>query len=189
MESTALTQRVKLVSLLTVISLAIIAICSFASRKTDGFAPILSFKSSSSSSSSSFELTSTGIDKDNLLDTDYTCLAPTDSTNDDFDAKAAAGVSPPVSWSGAPSGTKSFMITMTSSSTSKDCTRYEWSLYDIDPAINALKADNTGKIGIYGGSWPGDAKYDYAAPCGYGTTPHKPFYFPTHISVYPIMLT
>ena len=167
MDSTVPTQRVSLISFVVVFSLVMVAVCSLlVSRKTYGVQQaILSFQSSSSSS---FVLTSTGIDNDNLLDTDYTCLAPTDSTNDDFEAKAAAGVSPPLAWSGAPSGTKSFMITMTSSASSKDCTRYEWSLYDIDPSINSLKEDNTGRIGMYGGSWPGDPKYDYAAPCGYG---------------------
>ena len=116
------TQRMSLLSFVAVLSLAIIAVFSLVSRTMYGIQPPLNL-SLTSSSSNSFKLTSTGIDNDNVLDTAYTCLAPTDSTNDDFEAKAAAGVSPPLSWSGAPSKTKSFMITMTSSGSDKDCTR------------------------------------------------------------------
>lgn len=114
-----------------------------------------------------FTLKSSAIGNDLVLPDAYTCKAPTDSTNDDFESKSSAGVSPPLSWKNAPDGTKSFMLTMTSNN-DHACSRYEWTLYDIPKSATSLDTDNAGNVGTNAGTWPGEPKYDYAGPCSFG---------------------
>ena len=82
------------------------------------------------------------------------------------------GVSPALSWGGAPSGTRQYMITMSSHSDNPDtssCSRYEWVLYGIDASVTSIAAGNPDGIGKPGGSFPGAPKYEYAVPCPSGS--------------------
>lgn len=122
-----------------------------------------------SSDNGKFTLTSP-TQTEGILISDYTCEAYVNNGNDDFQSKSAAGASPPLVWSNAPSNTEKFLMVMTSVSDTPDhtCSRYEWVLYNIDPSVTEISTNNLEAVGKPGGSFPGDPKYRYAAPCGWG---------------------
>ena len=113
-----------------------------------------------SSDSGKFTLTSP-TQTEGVLISDYTCEAYIANGNDDFQSKSAAGASPPLMWSNAPSKTEKFLMVMTSVSDTPDhtCSRYEWVLYDIDPTVTEISTNNLEAVGKPGGSFPGDPKY------------------------------
>ena len=113
-----------------------------------------------SSDNGKFTLTSP-TQTEGILISDYTCEAYVNNGNDDFQSKSAAGASPPLVWSNAPSNTEKFLMVMTSVSDTPDhtCSRYEWVLYDIDPSVTEISTNNLEAVGKPGGSFPGDPKY------------------------------
>ena len=86
------------------------------------------------------------------------------------------GQSPTLSWSGAPSDTKQFMMAMWSHADNAQCNRYEWVLYNIPSSTTSIPAGNPDNIGTPGGSFPGVPKYLYASPCPDGEG-YKTYYF------------
>jgi phosphatidylethanolamine-binding protein (PEBP) family uncharacterized protein len=76
-----------------------------------------------------------------------------------------AGQSPPLAWSGAPSGTGVYVILMSTIPVSGPA-KYNWVLYDIPAATNSIAAGTTGE-GTLGFADDG-AGLAYAPPCSQG---------------------
>ena len=107
-----------------------------------------------SSSSKTFTLTSTKFVEGDMLPEDYTC---------DGD-----GVSPPLDWANAPSGTEQFLLTRSNIyDTSVGATRYDWTVYGISSKVDSIDTDGSLKIGEIGGTFPG-IEYEYRSSCSVG---------------------
>jgi len=82
------------------------------------------------------------------------------------------GVSPPFTWENAPKETQQFMILMQTDAYHEDIylyTRDDWTIYGIASTASSIQADNAGKIGIQGGTYPGVSMHLYNAPCPFGS--------------------
>ena len=100
-----------------------------------------------------FKLSSTAFQDGGTLPVTYTCE----------DAKG--GVSPPLTWSGAPAGTVEFAVTATTLAV--DGKKWNWVLYGIPATVTSLAANTTG-IGTTGASTDGpDLKF--YPPCSSGS--------------------
>ena len=98
---------------------------------------------------SSFVLSSSKLSDGAKLPKMYTC---------DGDSE-----SPPLSWSGAPEGTKSFAIIMDHQA--PDGMHWYWTLYNIDPSTTQIKSgESIGQLGTNGVN----DKNEYAPPCSRG---------------------
>lgn len=87
------------------------------------------------------------------------------------------GVSPPLQWKHAPSGTKQFYITLTvDPHPDVDYDRYDWVLYDIDADTSNLEQGKDSAIGTLGGTTPG-LEYNYRATCPSGSSTVKTLTF------------
>lgn len=99
-----------------------------------------------------FKFSSPAFQDGGILPITYTC------------EDAQGGVSPPLAWTGAPSGTAEFAITATTLAV--DGKKWNWVLYDIPASVTALAANTTG-IGTPGASTDGpDLKF--YPPCSSG---------------------
>jgi phosphatidylethanolamine-binding protein (PEBP) family uncharacterized protein len=98
----------------------------------------------------SFVLSSPGTDG-GILPTKYTC--------------DGAGVSPPLSWTGAPEGTREFALMMTTLPVDGS-TKWNWVLYGI-PASTTGLAENSSGVGVLGVGSHG-ATMAYEPPCSKG---------------------
>jgi Raf kinase inhibitor-like YbhB/YbcL family protein len=105
---------------------------------------------SSGGSTSSFVLSSSAVTAD-TLPVRYTC--------------DGAGVSPPVKWSGAPSGTQSYAVVMHHVDP-EGAIKWYWVLYDIPASVTSLREDVSG-IGTLGNNSV-NGNTAYAPPCSQG---------------------
>ena len=106
-------------------------------------------------SSKTFTLSSSAFSDGDYLPDTYTC--------------SGEGISPPLSWKYAPSGTKQFFLYL-KSDVYRDrydylYTRVDWTVYNIDADVEKIQSDNSGKVGTIGGTYPGDSMHEYNAPC------------------------
>ena len=108
---------------------------------------------SSSSSSSSLTLTSSAFVAGGTLPSQYTC----DGT------LGMSSHSPPLAWTGAPSGTVTFALTITT--IALDGTKYNWVLYNIPNTVTSLTEATT--LGTAGVSTDG-SELRYYPPCSTG---------------------
>ena len=99
----------------------------------------------------SFALTSSAFVEGGTYATTYTC--------------DGAKSTPPLAWTNAPSGTKAFVLLMTTQPDSS-ATKWNWVLYNI-PSATASLATNTTGIGTLGNADDG-AGTAYAPPCSQG---------------------
>ena len=106
----------------------------------------------SGGTTTSFALTSTAGTEGGLLPADHTC----DGT----------GSSPPLSWSGAPSGTQAFAVLM-KTLPGDGTTKYNWVLHGLAAATTSLSANSLG-TGIAGVGSDGPFA-GYQPPCSQGT--------------------
>ncbi|MBI4720803.1 MAG: YbhB/YbcL family Raf kinase inhibitor-like protein [Chitinivibrionia bacterium] len=106
-----------------------------------------------SSSSSSFALTSSAFVAGGTLPSQYTC----DGT------LGMLSHSPPLAWTGAPSGTVTFALTI--STIALDGTKYNWVLYNIPNTVTSLTEATT--LGTAGVSTDGP-ELRYYPPCSAG---------------------
>jgi Raf kinase inhibitor-like YbhB/YbcL family protein len=102
-------------------------------------------------SSSSFTLTSAAVGSDGALPVDFTC--------------DGAGASPPLAWSGAPDGTRSYAVVMHHIDP-EGVTKWYWVLYDLPAATTSLPQGVTG-VGTSGNNSV-NADLGYAPPCSQG---------------------
>ncbi|NJD59316.1 MAG: hypothetical protein C3F13_14290 [Anaerolineales bacterium] len=102
-------------------------------------------------STSSFVLSSPVVDEGGELPVDYTC--------------DGAGVTVPLSWTGAPAGTQSLALLMDHIASPTDIHWY-WILLDIPANITSLSKDTTG-IGVLGTNSNND-QTEYSPPCSKG---------------------
>ena len=108
------------------------------------------------SSTNLFTLESSAFLANGTLPDIYTCKAGIES-----------GISPPLHWSNAPTGTKDFVVTM------KKESGYSWCLYNIESLLFELPANNT-DVGIFGGTVEFSSadkhvtKFRYDEPCSKG---------------------
>ncbi len=114
--------------------------------------------------SDSFNLSSKALKTDMSLPLNATC----DGANN--------GVSLPLSWSGAPAATQSFVLTMHHFPNPADEGDYTkahsyWSVYDIPATTSELTGGETG-IGVFGINSV-DGQQSYAAPCSATTDEHE----------------
>lgn len=79
-------------------------------------------------------VTSSAIGRDGRLPTEFTC--------------DGAGISPPVAWSGAPAGTKSFAVSLWH--TAPDREKSYWVVYDVPADVTSLEKNsrNVGRLGM-----------------------------------------
>ncbi len=97
-----------------------------------------------------FTLTSPVVAQGGALPVTYTC--------------DGASQSPPIAWSNAPAGTKSYAVVM--HHIAPDATHYYWTVYNIPASISAIPA-NDKSIGTYGANSV-NPDLAYAAPCSKG---------------------
>ena len=102
-------------------------------------------------STGTFALTSSAFAEGGTYATTYTC--------------DGARSTPPLAWANAPSGTKAFVLLMTTQPDS-NTTKWNWVLYDIPSTTTALSA-NTSGVGTLGNADDG-AGTAYAPPCSQG---------------------
>ena len=102
------------------------------------------------STTGSFTLTSTAVTEGGTLPAAFTC--------------DGARSTPPLSWSNAPSDTKSFALLMTT--LSRDGTKWNWVLYNIPSTVTRLVL-NTSGVGTLGTADDG-AGNAFAPPCSQG---------------------
>jgi len=78
---------------------------------------------------------------------------------------SGAGISPPLSWSGAPEGTVDFVLLMTTPSGPNDVIpiKYNWVLYNIPASTQSLEANSKG-VGTFGLTSDGP-NLAYSSPC------------------------
>lgn len=114
-------------------------------------APTLSPGNAPMPSLSTFQVTSTAGRDGGVLPVEHTC--------------DGAGVSPELSWSGAPAGTREFAVLMTTLP-GDGTTKWNWVLYGIPAATTGLSRASTG-IGTqgYGSDGPSPG---YQPPCSQG---------------------
>jgi phosphatidylethanolamine-binding protein (PEBP) family uncharacterized protein len=107
------------------------------------------------SSDGKFKVTSSAVADEGQMPIDYVCNEISTKT----------GVSPPISWSGEPSGTKSFVLMMYNYNNANVVTnRYSWIIYNIPGTTREiLKANST--VGTSGTSNHGTG---YSSPCSPG---------------------
>jgi phosphatidylethanolamine-binding protein (PEBP) family uncharacterized protein len=81
---------------------------------------------------------------------------------------SGAGISPPLSWSGAPEGTVDFVLLMTTPSGPGDVipVKYNWVLYNIPASTQSLEAGTSG-VGTFGVTSDGP-NLAYSPPCAQG---------------------
>lgn len=99
---------------------------------------------------STFVLTSTAFQDKGTLPVVYTC--------------DGAGHSPPLQWSGAPSGTVGYVVLMTT--LAKDGVKWNWVLHSIPSSATSL-AENSTSVGTAGLTSDGPA-LAYSPPCSQG---------------------
>jgi phosphatidylethanolamine-binding protein (PEBP) family uncharacterized protein len=97
-----------------------------------------------------FTLSSSAVANGGALPVTYTC--------------DGASESPPLAWSGAPAGTKSYALSM--HHIAPDATHYYWTVYNIPATVSAIPA-NDKSIGTYGANSV-NPTLAYAAPCSQG---------------------
>lgn len=76
----------------------------------------------------------------------------------------------PLEWSGAPEGTESFMLTLTTPFFVNNCDRFDWVVYDIDAETTSIDKGGSEIVGTIGRTWPGvsngaDHSYYVKVPC------------------------
>ena len=106
-------------------------------------------------SSKTFTLYSSEFSDGDYLPDAYTC--------------SGKGLSPPLYWKYAPSGTKQFFLYL-KTDVYRDrydflYTRVDWTVYNIDADVEKIQTDNSGKVGTIGGTYPGESMHEYNAPC------------------------
>ena len=106
------------------------------------------------------KVTSSAIGSDGMLPKEFTC--------------DGAGVSPPVQWSGAPAGTKSFAVSLWH--TAPDHEKSYWLVYDIPADASRLEKDSR-NVGRLGRNDKGRAEYDPMCSKGPGVKEY-------HITIY-----
>jgi phosphatidylethanolamine-binding protein (PEBP) family uncharacterized protein len=121
-----------------------------------------------SSETSSFVLTSPVFLNGDTIPNQYTCTDESGNTH--------TAISPPLDWTGAPSGTVQYLIAM--STTESDATIYDWTVYDIPATITSIPENGTETVGKMGGTNP-DFLYLYRGPCSTTSGVHS-----YHIKVY-----
>ena len=112
-------------------------------------------------SSSDFVLSSSGLTYKKgsyVLPDEYTCWG------------GENGDSIPLEWSGAPDGTESFMLILTTPQTDTNCPRFDWVVYDIDADTTSIDKGGSEDVGTIGRTWPGisngaDHSYYVKVPC------------------------
>jgi phosphatidylethanolamine-binding protein (PEBP) family uncharacterized protein len=107
--------------------------------------------SSSDETASEFELTSSAMSDGGTLPVQFTC--------------DGASQSPPLSWSGAPAGTKSFAVLMDHSPGPNDWHWY-WTLWGIDSSVSSISAGSAGSAVV--GTNSVNGQLVYAPPCSKG---------------------
>jgi phosphatidylethanolamine-binding protein (PEBP) family uncharacterized protein len=114
-------------------------------------------------SSSTFTIYSSEFEDGDRMPTEYTCIA------------SDGGISPPLKWKNAPSGTVQYMLLLSTINDDPDqdapCVRYDWTLYDIPADTSEIKEGNSDDVGTEGGTFPnesGVSKYYYKPPCPHG---------------------
>lgn len=109
--------------------------------------------SSSTTTSSSFTLTSSAFVNGGTLPSQYTCDG----------GSGMLSPNPPLAWSGAPSGTMTYALTVTT--IALDGTKYNWVLYNIPNTVTSL--DEATTLGTAGVSTDG-SELRYYPPCSSG---------------------
>jgi len=109
--------------------------------------------SSSTQTSSSFTLTSSAFVDGGSLPSQYTCDG----------SGGMLSHSPPLAWTGAPSGTVTYALTITT--IALDGTKYNWVLYNIPNTVTSLEEGTT--LGTAGVSTDG-SELRYYPPCSSG---------------------
>ena len=109
--------------------------------------------SSSTQTSSSFTLTSSAFVDGGALPSQYTCDG----------SGGMLSHSPPLAWTGAPSGTVTYALTI--STIALDGTKYNWVLYNIPSTVTSLAEATT--LGTAGVSTDG-SELRYYPPCSSG---------------------
>jgi phosphatidylethanolamine-binding protein (PEBP) family uncharacterized protein len=138
------------------------------SNPTSNASPQLMGSSSVTEQSSSFLLTSPMFASGDNIPIQYTCT--------DANGNTQNAISPPLEWTGAPSGTVQYLIVM--STVNGDATTYDWAVYDIPPEVSAIPENGSETVGKIGGTNP-DFLYEYRGPCASTSGVHE-----YHIKVY-----
>jgi phosphatidylethanolamine-binding protein (PEBP) family uncharacterized protein len=136
-------------------------VCAAATEACTSSWDCCSFSCSAGACDATFTLTSSAFADGGTLPASYTC--------------DGAGLSPPLSWSGAPAGTAEFAILMTTPAL--DGTRWNWVLYGIPPGVGSLDAGTSG-VGTAGLTSDGP-ELRYYPPCSTGPG-DKPYTFTIH---------
>jgi phosphatidylethanolamine-binding protein (PEBP) family uncharacterized protein len=123
-----------------------------ATSAVDGSTPLSDASSpdAADAAPSTFVLTSTAFQDKGTLPVVYTC--------------DGAGHSPPLQWSGAPSGTVGYVVLMTT--LAKDGLKWNWVLHSIPASATSL-AENSTSVGTAGLTSDGPA-LAYSPPCSQG---------------------
>lgn len=103
------------------------------------------------------KLTSDAFENGGMLPKEYTC-----------DGK---GISPAVTWSGVPTGTRELEILL-SKDNADGSKQWNWIVYHIPTSINVLPIANYG-VGLFGAGTGKGALLKYQAPCPRGTEEEK----------------
>jgi len=106
----------------------------------------------------SFSLTSSAVTENGVLAAEYTCWG---------NGGVKTGATIPLSWSNPPSGTQSFMLTLTTPQDGWTCARYDWVLHSIGEDVTSISAGNADNVGVLGQTWPNGKGGNYVAkvPC------------------------
>jgi gluconolactonase len=126
----------------------------FITARTAVYTLALQLVKAAGESTSGFTLNSPAIDSSGLLPVEYTCDGISSTL--------------PLTWQGAPAGTKSYALLMDHIASPDDIHWY-WVLYNISPNVTNLEKNSTGigTLGINGVN----KKIGYAPPCSKGPGP------------------
>ena len=108
-------------------------------------------------------------------------------------SKTGTGVSPPLTWTNVPSGTKQFLLTMQTDAFAHNgeyiLTRCDWAVYGIPKTTTSIPANVGDSVGVVGGTYPGDPMYNYNAPCPFGSGINNSLFYSVRYSVHNSILT
>jgi phosphatidylethanolamine-binding protein (PEBP) family uncharacterized protein len=125
--------------------------CTMTATNSVGTGPASAAVSATPVAPATFSLTAVGGVSSGALADTYTC--------------DGSSQSPTMTWTGAPSGTTTFVVVMSTVPVSGP-TKYNWLLYNIPAATTSLAANST-TVGTFGNSDDGGG-LAYAAPCSPG---------------------